>query len=137
MTEDEILIVFRTMLTVEINVEQLALPESLRNSMNKVESSHLLVTNLWVNSDHLWVIQGVDEGERVADCWKEDISTRLIWLRFDSKLNVVALIFYITTQDIEAFAITLECNIGILRAIRLCAFTAAPANINLCAKFCG
>ena len=53
MTEDQVLIKLRTMLTIEVNVEQLSVPERLRDAMDEVQSGHLLVANLWIQAHHV------------------------------------------------------------------------------------
>ncbi len=82
--------------------------------MYKVEVSHLLVSNFWIESNHLWVIEHLNETKSVTNCWKEDISTWLIWLWFDCKLNVITIVDYILPKDVEAFCITLAGTVSIL-----------------------
>ncbi len=57
MAEDEILIVLWTVLTIEIDMEELSVPERLRDSVNKVESGHLFVSNFWINANKFWTIK--------------------------------------------------------------------------------
>ena len=102
--------------------------------MNKVQVSHLFVAHLWIKSNHLRMIEHFNEPKCMADRWKEDISTWLIWLWFDCKLNVITLIDHILTKDVKAFCITLKGHIGILGAFRFSAFASSPADINLCTQ---
>jgi len=40
-----------TVLAIKVDVEQLLVPQRLRDSVNKVKSSHLFVANLWVQTN--------------------------------------------------------------------------------------
>ena len=134
MSEDQILVELWAMLSIEIDMEELSLEERLCNSMDEVEASHLFVTNFWIEADHLRMIKSLNKAKCVTNSWEIDIATGFVWLWFDSKLQVVTLIDNILTQDVEAFAVTLECSNGIFTCICLCAFAATPADIDLCAK---
>ena len=67
--EHEVLVVLDAALAVEVDVEQLALVERLGDAGREVESGHLLVADLGVDAEQLGPLQGLDEGEGVADAW--------------------------------------------------------------------
>jgi hypothetical protein len=55
--ENEILIVLWTVLAIEIDMEELSMPERLRDSVYKVKASHLFVANLWIKSYKFWSVK--------------------------------------------------------------------------------
>ena len=135
MSEYEILIVLWTVLTIEVDMEQLSLPQCLSNSMDEVEASHLFVTNFRVQANEFWTVECVNECHCVTNCWQEDISTRFIWLWFNCKLNVVSIVYNEIAENVECFTEALHCNIAIFSCIRFSTLTAAPTDICFCAKF--
>ena len=65
MAEDQVLVVLGAVLAVEVDVEQLALPQRLRDAVHEVQPGHLLVADLRVEPDHLVVL----EVEMNASAW--------------------------------------------------------------------
>jgi hypothetical protein len=65
--EHEVLVELRAVLAVEVDVEELAVPQRLGDGVHEVEVRHLLVADLGVEPHHLVVLERRDERERVAD----------------------------------------------------------------------
>ena len=56
-TEDEVLVELRPVLTVQVDVEELAVPQRLSDAVDEVHAGHLLVADLRVQSDHLMMLE--------------------------------------------------------------------------------
>ena len=65
--EDQVLVVLDAALAVEIDVEELAAVDRLGDPGREVEAGHLLVPNLRVDAEQFGPLEGLDEGECVAD----------------------------------------------------------------------
>ena len=74
MAEHQVLVVLHAALTVQVDVEQLPLPQRLRDAVHEVETRHLLVPDLGVEADHVGVLERRDEPERVADRRQQDVA---------------------------------------------------------------
>jgi hypothetical protein len=86
--EAEVLVVPRPVLTVEVDVEELSMPERLSQAVGVVEPRQLLVTDLWVEPDHFGVLELIDEGQRVSDGGEKDVPARLVGLGLDGDLSL-------------------------------------------------
>ena len=53
MAEHQVLVELGPVLAVQVDVEELALPQRLRDAVHEVEVGHLLVPDLGVHADHL------------------------------------------------------------------------------------
>ena len=91
-TEDEVLVVLDAALAVQVDVEELALVERLRDAGGEVESGHLLVTDLGVDAEELGTLERADEGDRVTEGRQQDVAAGLVRLRLDREADVVALV---------------------------------------------
>ena len=112
--EAQILVVPRAVLAVEVDVEQLAVPQRLSKAVREVQARHLLVTDLRIEPDHLRMLELVDEGERVPDGRQQDVAARLVGLGLDGKTQVVVLLDDIAREDVERFLVAIECGTDIL-----------------------
>ena len=92
MAEDQVLVVLDAALAVEVDVEQLAVPQRLGDAVDEVQAGHLLVADLGVQADDLGVLQLVDERQRVADGRQEDVAAGLVRLGLEGEADVVALV---------------------------------------------
>ena len=90
-SEDEVLVELRAVLAVEVDVEELALPQRLRDAVHEVEVGHLLVPDLRVEADHLGVLEGGDEAERVADGREQDVAAGLVGLGLEREAQARSL----------------------------------------------
>jgi len=54
--EHQVLVELRAALAVEVDVEQLLLPQRLADGVHEVQAGHLLVADLRVHADHLVVL---------------------------------------------------------------------------------
>jgi hypothetical protein len=81
--EDEVLVVLGPVLAVEVDVEQLAVPQRLGDPVHEVEPGHLLMPDLGVEPDHVGMGQRPDEGQGVADGGEQDVAAGLVGLGFD------------------------------------------------------
>ena len=73
-------------------MEELPVPQRLRDRVVEREARHRLVRELRVQADHLRVLELVDERERVADRRQEDVAARLVGLRLEREPQLVALL---------------------------------------------
>jgi hypothetical protein len=55
--EHQVLVVLDAALAVEVDVEQLAVPEGLGDAVHEVQPGHLLVAHLGVEADHVGMLQ--------------------------------------------------------------------------------
>ena len=90
--EDQVLVELDAALAVQVDVEQLAVPQRLRDAVREVQPGHLLVADLGVQPDHLVVLQAGDEGQRVADGRQQDVAARLVRLRLQREPDAVAVV---------------------------------------------
>lgn len=127
--EDQVLVEPGAVLAVEVDVEELAVPERLRDAVREVEPGHLLVADLGVEADPLGVLQLVDERQRVADGRQQDVAARLVRLGLDGEPDVVALVDHIGGQQVHALLVTAERGPDVLGGPGLGALAAAPADV--------
>ena len=92
MAEDQVLVELDAALAVEVDVEQLALPQRLGDAGGEVQPGHLLVADLGVHADHVAVLELGDERQRVPDGRQQDVAARLVRLRLDGEADAVALL---------------------------------------------
>src|SRR5437763_11378818 len=90
--EPQVLVVPRPVLPVQVDVEQLAVPQRLGDAMRVVQPGHLLVADLGVHPHHVAVLERVDERQRVPHGGQQDVAARLVRLRLDREPDVVALV---------------------------------------------
>ena len=83
--EPQVLVVAGAVLAVEVDVEQLAVPQCLADAVGVVQPGHLLVADLGVDADHLRVRQLGDERQRVPGGGQQDVAARLIRLGLDGE----------------------------------------------------
>ncbi len=136
-TEHHVLVVLDAALTVEVDVEQLAVVERLSDARGEVESRHLLVADLGVQAHDLGVVERVDERHRVADGRQQDVAAGLVGLGLDRELDVVALVEHVVAKQVGGLAVALERDADVLGEVVLGALAAAPHDKRLGAKFGG
>ena len=124
--EAQVLVVARPVLAVEVDVEQLAVPQRLGQAMGEVEAGHLLVPDLRVEADHLGVLELVDERQRMADGRQQDVAAWLVRLRLDGEHDRVAAVDDVLAEDVERFLVAVERRPDVLGRARLGALAAAP-----------
>src|SRR6267142_3819387 len=88
-TEAQVLIVTPRHLVVEVNMEKLARFPRLRHTVHEIQASHLLVRDLGIDANHLWMIERGNEAEIMAGGRHIDIRARLIGLGFKRELEPV------------------------------------------------
>ena len=127
--EDQVLVVLGAALAVEVDVEELAVPQRLRDAVREVEPGHLLVADLGVEADHVGVLERADERERVADGRQQDVAARLVGLGLDGEPDAVALVDRRTAaSSVEALAVAVERGPDVLGRRRLSAPSRPPQN---------
>ena len=87
MAEHQVLVELDAPLAVEVDVEQLARPQCLRDAGREVQSCHLLVPDLGVHPDDVAVLEFGDERQRVPDRRQQDVPPRFVRLRLDRELD--------------------------------------------------
>ncbi|MDQ1175205.1 hypothetical protein QE430_003512 [Microbacterium testaceum] len=137
MTEDEVLVVLDAALTVEVDVEELAVVQRLGDAGGEVQTRHLLVADLGVQAHELGALERVDERDRVAERRQQDVAARLVGLGLDGEADVVALVGDVVAEQVDGLAVALERLADVLRGIVLGALAAAPHDEGLGAELGG
>jgi hypothetical protein len=106
--EHEVLVVLDAALAVEVDVEELAVVQRLRDAGGEVQARHLLVPDLGVEADELGALERVDERERVAERRQQDVAAGLVGLRLDREADVVALVGDVVAEQVDGLAVALE-----------------------------
>ena len=76
------------MLAIEVDVEQLVVPQRLRDRGDKIEVRHLFVTRLRDSRRPFGAFQVLDEGQRASDRGEQDVSAWFV--RFGSMANLMS-----------------------------------------------
>ena len=135
--EPQVLVVTRPVLPVQVDVEQLAVPQRLGDPVRVVQPGHLLVPDLGVHPDHVAVLERVDEGQRVPHRGQQDVAARLVRLRLDREPDVVALVAYVRAEQVQAFGVPVQGGPDVLGGAGFRAFAAAPEDVGLRAELGG
>ncbi len=135
--EPQVLVVLRAVLAVEVDVEELAVPQRLRVPGRGAEPGHLLVPDLGVDADQLGPVQGLDERERVADGGQQDVAARLVGLRLDREPQVVAAVDDVLAEQVERLLVAVQRGGDVLGRAVLRALAAAPGDVDLGAELGG
>ena len=118
-------------------MEELAVPQRLRDALREVQPGHLLVPDLGVEADAVGLLQLVDEGERVADGRQQDVAARLVRLGLQGEADVVALLADVAAEDVQALLVPVERGGDVLAAAGLRTLAAAPQHVGLRAQLGG
>lgn len=135
--EAQVLVVLDARLAVEVDVEQLVVPQGLGDAVREVQPGHLLVAGLRVEADPLGPLQLVDERQGVSDGGQQDVAARLVGLGFDREAQVVSLTLDVLAQQVEGLLQPVEGRAHVLGRARLRAFAAAPGDVDRGAEFHG
>ena len=128
--EAEVLVIAPDALGVEVDVEQLAGPERLRDPVEERQTGHRLVRDLRIDADHLRVLEALDEREHVADRRQEDVAARLVGLRLEREAHVVAAVAHVAAEEVDRLAVALERVAGRLGGVGLDALAPAPEHVD-------
>ena len=85
-----VLVVLDPRLPVEVNVEELASVQRLRQGVCVVQAGHLLVSGFRIEAHNVAIIELSNECQRMADGRQEDITARFVGLRFKTDAEVVS-----------------------------------------------
>src|SRR5437660_3655215 len=110
----QILVIARSLLIVEVNIEELASFQCLSYTMDKVESRHMFVSNLWIETNHLRMIEGVDKGQHMPNGGKIRIGAWFIGFWLQCKTQLVALLNHIVTQEVDGVTHAFDCHNRVL-----------------------
>ena len=99
--EAQVLVEARPVLAVEVDVEELAVPQRLGQAVREVEPGHLLVPHLEVEPHPVGLVEGTDEGQRVPDRGQQDVPARLVGLGLDGEPQVVPVVADIPAERVE------------------------------------
>ena len=125
----EVLIIAARRLVVQVDMEQLAHLPGLRHAVQKVQSSHLLVGNLGVDAHHIGLVERGDKGQGVAHGGEVDVAARLVGLRLQRELQVVALALGVQAEEVQRLAEALARLQRIFGGVGLHTLAAAPEHI--------
>ena len=131
MAEDEVLVELRAVLAVEVDVEQLPVPQRLGDGVDEVEVRHLLVADLGVEPDHVGVLERRDERQGVADGRQEDVAAGLVGLGLEREADAVAPVLHVAGEEVDRLAVAVERRPDVLGHVDLGALAAAPEHVGL------
>ena len=117
-----------------MHVEQLAGVERLGELVIGIQARHLDVGGFGIDADHLRMIERGDEGQHAADGRQIEVAARLVRLRLDGELDVVALAEDVIAQEVDGLAEPLGRLDRILAGVHLDALASAPEDENLRAQ---
>ena len=123
-----------TVLAVEVDVEELAVPQRLGDSVREVQARHLLVPDLGVEADHLGVLELADQRQRVADGRQQDVTARLVRLRFESEAHGVTLVTDVGAHEVQGLDHPVQRCADVLARAVFGALPAAPHHEGLGAQ---
>src|SRR6202042_1470215 len=106
--EAQVLVVLDAALAVEVDVEELAVPQRLRDAVREVQPGHLLMADLWVQADKLGTLKAVDECQCVADGRQQDVAARLVRLWLDREPDGIALPGDVLAEQVEGLLEAVE-----------------------------
>ncbi len=127
--EDEVLVELGAVLAVQVDVEELVVPERLRHRVGEVEVRHLLVADLGVHPHHRLVLEARDEGEGVADGRQEDVAPRLVGLRLQGEADPVAAVLDVLGEGVDRLSVTVERGAQVLGHVHLGTLPAPPEDV--------
>src|SRR5689334_12363871 len=133
-TKPKILIVAAWLLIVQIDVKELPRIERLAHAVGEVESGHRVVRDFRIEPDHLRMLERLDEGERVADGRKVDVTARLVRLRLEGEPIAVSLRDRVLAEEVQGVPKPAEGVAWILCRVRLRTLASAPEDIDLGAE---
>ncbi len=128
--EAQVLVELADPLSVEVDVEELSGPEGLSDAMVEGKAGHRLVGELGVESDHLRILELIDEGERMADGRQKEVTPWLVWLGLECEAQVVSAVANVDAEDIDRLRIAVKGRTYVLGGIALDAFASTPHHVD-------
>src|SRR6266550_1652062 len=125
----QILIIARSLLIVEVNIEEFASFQCLSYAMHKVESRHMFMSNLWIETNHIGMIEGVDKGQHVPNGGKIRIGTWFIGFWLQRETQLVALVHHILTQEVDGVAHAFDRHHRVFTGFAINALASTPEDI--------
>ena len=121
-------------LRVEVDVEELPVPEHLRHRVVEREARHRLVRELGVHAHHLRMLQLVDEREHVAHRRQQDVAARLVGLGLEREAQRVPLLAHVLAREVHRFGVAVERGARVHRRVDLAPLTPTPHHEHLGAE---
>ncbi len=84
--------------------------------MQEVEACNRLVGHLGIDAHHFGVIERLDEAEHRADRRQIDVAARLVGLRLQRELQVIALVDRVLAEEVDCLAEALQASSGLRTA---------------------
>src|SRR5260370_25522202 len=125
----QILVIARSLLIVEVNIEEFTSFQSLSYTMHKVESRHLFVSNLWIETNHLGMIEGVDKGQHMPNGGKIGIGAGFIGFWLQCEMQLVALLHHVLTQEVDGVAHAFDRHHRVFAGFAINALASTPEDI--------
>src|SRR5579859_4431493 len=135
--EPQVLVEAGAVLPVQVEVEQLAVPQCLRQPVGVVQPGHLLVPGLGVQADLAGMGELADECQGVPDGGQQDVAARLVRLGLDGEPQVVPVVQDILGEYVEGFLVPVQRGPDVLGGPRFGAFPAAPGDVGAGAEVGG
>ena len=124
--ETEVLVELADPLGVEVDVEELLLPEGLGDGVGEGQAAHRLVGELGVDSDHVGLLERPDEGEGVTDGRKEDVAPRLVRLGLEGDAQAQAAVGDVLAAEVDRFLVAVQCQADVLGGVGLDPLAPSP-----------
>ena len=130
MTEHEVLVVLRPVLTVEVDVEELAVPEGLGDAVDEVHAGHLLVADLGVQLRPSRDARASEMNARaLPTVGSKDVAAWLVRLRLDRESDVVTAVDDELREHVEGLSVAVQRRPDILCRVGLRAFAPTPEHV--------
>ncbi len=129
--EAEVLVEFPDPLGVQVDVEQLVLPQGLGDRVRERQAAHRLVRELRVEADHLGSFEHADEGQRMADRGQQDVATRLVGLGFQRDAQPEPSGLDVLADEVDALLVPIEGQPDIFGCVGLHPLAPTPHDEDL------
>ena len=128
-SEAEVLVVAADALRVEVDVEELPVPQRLGHRLVEGEPGHRLVGELGVEPDHVRPLERADEGQRMAHRRQEDVAPGLVGLGLDGEPQRVPPLTDVGAAQVDRLFVTVEGGAHVLGRVGLTPLAAAPEHV--------
>ena len=132
--EPEVLVELADPLGVEVDVEELVVPEGLGHGVGERQPAHGLVGELGVESHHVGPLELADEGQGVADRGQEDVAAGFVRLGLEGDAQAEVPAADVLAAEVDGFLVAVERGPDVLGRVGLDALAAAPHDVNLGAE---
>ena len=134
--EAEVLVELPDPLRVEVDVEELVVPEGLRHGLGEGQAAHGLMGELGVEPHHVGLLQRADEGEGMPDGGQQYVAPGLVRLGFEGDPQIEPAGGDVLADEIDGFFVAVERQADVLGRLGLHAFPPAPQHEDVRPELC-